>query len=598
MGRTYATRHELKTSPAKQGEDVKPREGHRETVEAIVVAMILALLVRGFEAEAFVIPTGSMAPTLMGRHKEITCPQCGYVYSVNASEEVEGLAVGNPHTRRVHTGICVNCRFQARVDDAPSFKGDRILVMKFPYDLPFLPGASPPQRWDVVVFRYPEEPEVSYIKRLVGLPEEELKVYFGDVYIKPPGVKNFQIAQKPLRHQQSMQMMVYDDTHRAELLKKRPEWRRWTASAQAAAGGWTETESASTPGHFKVEPAAAAGAAGEWSELRYRHLVPDPEQWEALSTGRELPRKPRATLITDFYSYNTNLTSESSNLVDYPRGDQEGAWMQPHWVGDLSVAATVKVAAPGGALRLELIQGGAVNRCEIDLTTGKAILRHDETIVREAESPIVGSGTYAVTFANVDGRLNLVVDGRGVFGDGANYDRPEDHPAPTAADLSPAAVAALGASVELSDLVLKRDIYYTLYPGRSDYSQSWEQRFPRTPVELFDILSDPAQFPALGSLRSHEYRIGPDRFMMLGDNSPRSKDSRGWDNRDRYDPDYPTIGWDSSNRASWEVPRSLLTGKAFFVYWPHGKPFGPDIRVRRDFRLPFRPYVERMKFIR
>ena len=49
-------------------------ESHRETVEAIVVALILALVVRGFEAQAFVIPTGSMAPTLMGRHKEITLP--------------------------------------------------------------------------------------------------------------------------------------------------------------------------------------------------------------------------------------------------------------------------------------------------------------------------------------------------------------------------------------------------------------------------------------------------------------------------------------------------------------------------------------------
>ena len=30
-----------------------------------------------------------MAPTLMGRHKEVSCPQCGFVYAVNASEEVE-----------------------------------------------------------------------------------------------------------------------------------------------------------------------------------------------------------------------------------------------------------------------------------------------------------------------------------------------------------------------------------------------------------------------------------------------------------------------------------------------------------------------------
>src|SRR6476660_2721806 len=120
MTRTYATRHAVAASPDKQGESVKPKEGHRETVEAIVVAFILALLVRGFEAEAFVIPTGSMAPTLMGRHKEVTCPECGFVYAVNASEEVEGSSAGSPSSRRVYSGICVNCRYQARVDDEPS----------------------------------------------------------------------------------------------------------------------------------------------------------------------------------------------------------------------------------------------------------------------------------------------------------------------------------------------------------------------------------------------------------------------------------------------------------------------------------------------
>ena len=122
---------------------------------------------------------------------------------------------------------------------------------------------------------------------------------------------------------------------------------------------------------------------------------------------------------------------------------------------------------------------------------------------------------------------------------------------------------------------------------------------PRTPVELFDILADPSQFAGARQPPSvATYPIGPDRYMMLGDNSPRSKDSRGWDNRDRYDPEHPDYGWDTTDRASWEVPRALLTGKAFFVYWPHGKPFGPDIRLSRDFRVPFRPYFERMKWIR
>ena len=86
--------------------------------------------------------------------------------------------------------------------------------------------------------------------------------------------------------------------------------------------------------------------------------------------------------------------------------------------------------------------------------------------------------------------------------------------------------------------------------------------------------------------------------MMLGDNSPMSKDSRGWGIADRANSDDPDYGWDPSGRNSWEVPRALLTGKAFFVYWPHGKPFGPDIRLSRDFRIPFRPYFERMKWIR
>src|SRR6476619_8233270 len=77
-------------APAKSAPAAQPAiQSHaiRETVESIVIAFVLAFLFRTFEAEAFVIPTGSMAPTLMGRHKDVVCPKCGYRYQVSASEE-------------------------------------------------------------------------------------------------------------------------------------------------------------------------------------------------------------------------------------------------------------------------------------------------------------------------------------------------------------------------------------------------------------------------------------------------------------------------------------------------------------------------------
>jgi hypothetical protein len=577
----------------------RPRESSRDLVEQVVVAFILAFLIRGFEAEAFVIPTGSMAPTLMGQHKEVNCPQCGALFAVNASEENDGglfnmrafgLRGEARASHQVVVGTCSNCRTPVRLDDAPSFKGDRILVLKFLYNLPFLPGGGGPGRWDVVVFHYPEDPEVNYIKRLVGLPNEELRIYFGDVLNRPLGFDGpFQLVRRPLYHQQAMQMLVWDDTHRPKALLDAPEWRRWVGGTKE--GSWTESNS----GVYTVK----ATAGDHWSYLRYRHLVPDPEQWKAILAGDPLPRKPRPTLITDFYAYNSGLTAD--------RRSDASDWFQPHWVGDLTVSAKLTVKSATGRVRFELVEGGVANHCEIDLSSGLATLAHGATILNKepVATGIKGPGTYDVTFANVDDRLTLWVDGKTPFGDGLAFgDGSGDHPAPTAADLEPASISARGAEVSVSGLVLKRDIYYTQSPGQSDYRDlaiGWPSG-PFDPerrvIETFDLLADPSKFLSLGQLQAKDYKIGPGRYMMMGDNSPRSKDGRGWQTNDRYNPDFPEQGWDTSDRQYYEVPESLLIGKAFFIYWPHGKPFGPDIRVNRDFRIPFRPYFERMKWIR
>ena len=99
----------------------------RDFVEQIAIAVVLALLFRGFEGEAFVIPTGSMAPTLMGMHKDIACEKCGH--SIRVGAVVERPPAG--------TAECPSCHYVNSIDPREkneiSFSGDRIVVNKFAY---------------------------------------------------------------------------------------------------------------------------------------------------------------------------------------------------------------------------------------------------------------------------------------------------------------------------------------------------------------------------------------------------------------------------------------------------------------------------------
>lgn len=105
----------------------------REYFESIVVAVILALFIRTFVVQAFKIPTGSMEPNLL--------------------------------------------------------VGDHLLVNKFI----FAPTASPLERillpmrtvrrGDIVVFKFPEEPERDFIKRVIGLPGDALELRNRQMFI-------------------------------------------------------------------------------------------------------------------------------------------------------------------------------------------------------------------------------------------------------------------------------------------------------------------------------------------------------------------------------------------------------------------------------
>lgn len=123
-----------KTAPTEAALPTKPAKGKlRENVEALVIAVILALIIRAFVIQAFKIPSGSMENTLL--------------------------------------------------------VGDYILVNKFIYgvkvpftDVTVLP-IKDPKRGEIIVFKYPGDPSKDYIKRVVAIEGDRLEIKDKKVYV-------------------------------------------------------------------------------------------------------------------------------------------------------------------------------------------------------------------------------------------------------------------------------------------------------------------------------------------------------------------------------------------------------------------------------
>ncbi|EIM63078.1 signal peptidase I [Desulfobacter postgatei] len=112
----------------------KKKNAWRENIEAILIAVVIALFIRAFIVQAFKIPSGSMLETLQ--------------------------------------------------------IGDQILVNKFIYGvkIPFTDGKTlipvkNPQHNDIVVFKYPEDPSKDYIKRVVAVAGDTLEIVNKKLYV-------------------------------------------------------------------------------------------------------------------------------------------------------------------------------------------------------------------------------------------------------------------------------------------------------------------------------------------------------------------------------------------------------------------------------
>ncbi len=99
-------------NPPKKKEPEKPAEvkdAFREIIETVVFVIVLVFMLKTFLAEAFVIPTGSMANTLLGDHKDVICDQCGYEYRVNGSQFTQPQQ--GRRREPVFSSDCPNCGF-------------------------------------------------------------------------------------------------------------------------------------------------------------------------------------------------------------------------------------------------------------------------------------------------------------------------------------------------------------------------------------------------------------------------------------------------------------------------------------------------------
>ncbi len=155
----------------------------------VFIIPVSLFVIRPYIVEKFRISTCGMAPTILGYHYEGQCTECGnpsfgsvmlggYKYKSPMT-----ICQGNFHVSHTKDNERNRLSKSERVCGP-----DRILVAKF----------LKPKRWDVIVFRNPENPRESYCKRLVGFPGEVIEIKDGSVWadgnqlIPPDSIRNIQ----------------------------------------------------------------------------------------------------------------------------------------------------------------------------------------------------------------------------------------------------------------------------------------------------------------------------------------------------------------------------------------------------------------------
>ena len=161
-----------------------------------------------------------------------------------------------------------------------------MLVQKFLYEF------RRPRRWEVAVFHFPGEPTQAYVKRVVGLPGESIRIVGGDIYV------DGRIVRKSLAEIRAMRILIHDSRFQpadaGAISSLAVSGRQRDYRSRATAVGRSRTAGSSTaPSQGDARP------TDDW--LVYKHWDP--------STGRYGP-------VRDFYAYNGGDVRADNEVKD------------------------------------------------------------------------------------------------------------------------------------------------------------------------------------------------------------------------------------------------------------------------------------------
>ena len=497
------------------------REPMLAQIGSFVELFVWLLVLKQFFLPLFIIPTGSMAETLAGQHTVQTCTNCGFEYKLG----LHGTTWPEP--------ICPNCRWSSDPRSAHNSKaGDRVVVHGWVHDL--WPDRAL-RRWDVVVFKDPKDGQTNFIKRLIGLPGEQIELIDGDVWV------DGRLARKSPQAQEALWMPYYSHDH----LPARP-------------GGFA----GAAPGRGYHPRWQAETSGSRWGDLRQRVLHFDgvERDLEHLQFVTDPDPTTRDGEIIDFYGYN----ALNANRV----ADGSGAWFEV--VTDVRLAADVRILEGNADGFVELALDKYTRRFFARIyADGRVTLESEDlaTRVREPwgafESRLPPGRSARLSLGHADYQVVVAVDGRPVLTSPDSYAVTPEL-ARARAELRPRVPLGIGAArvrAELSHVRIDRDVHY-----RSGYLR-------RLPA---GALPDPAQRPLTDAMGRH-YALGngvqgnpvsldDDEYFVLGDNSPASGDSRMW-SRDELGP-HLVAALERGEYHLGTVPSSQMIGPAFLVYWP------------------------------